>query len=198
MHIDRGPHHCLNSSGSVHASNTRLAGASNVRVTTTSRSDVRSTVVRFMRASLSLLWDIGFVTGLELLDHAVQRFEAGVPDLAVLRDPLHLLFEPAGADRAVADAADLFGRDEPGLFEHAYVFPHAGEGHAELVGMCGDAAVAAGEVCENAAPGSVRERGEGGVEAGFQTLNHSVQYRVQYRGDRRRHASNASRHVTAL
>src|SRR5919198_3062636 len=176
MPIDRGTHHCSNSSGFVHASNTRRAGASKVRVTTTSRSDVRSTVVRFMQASLSLLADIGFVTGLELLDHAVQRFEAGVPDLAVSRDPLHLLFKPAGADLAVAYTADFFGRDEPGLFEHADVFLHAGEGHVELVGEVGDRGVAARELLENAAPGSVRERGEGGVEAGLQMLNHVVQY----------------------
>src|SRR6476659_4960632 len=55
--IDFGTHHCLNSSGMVHASNTRRPGALKVRVTTTSRPDFRSTVVRFfMRAiSLSLL-----------------------------------------------------------------------------------------------------------------------------------------------
>src|SRR4026209_523323 len=45
--IDFGTHHCLSSSGLVHASNTRRAGALNVRVTTSSRSDFRSTVVRF-------------------------------------------------------------------------------------------------------------------------------------------------------
>src|SRR5215510_12346832 len=129
-----------------------------------------------MPASLSLRVDVGFVTGLELLDHAVQRFEAGVPDLAVTRDPLHFLVEPAGADLAVAYAADLFGRDEPGLFEHADVFLHACEGHVELVGKLGDRGVAARELLENAAPGSVRERGEGGVEVGLYILNHMVQY----------------------
>src|SRR6478735_11306515 len=45
--IDFGTHHCLNSSGLVHASNTRRDGPLNVRVTTSSRSDFRSTVVRF-------------------------------------------------------------------------------------------------------------------------------------------------------
>src|SRR5688572_27141705 len=43
--IDFGAHHCLNSSGVVHASNTSRAGASKVRVTTSSRSDFRSAVV---------------------------------------------------------------------------------------------------------------------------------------------------------
>src|SRR3954451_18818170 len=43
--IDLGTHHRLNSSGLVHASNTMRAGPLNVRVVTSSRSDVRSTVV---------------------------------------------------------------------------------------------------------------------------------------------------------
>src|SRR6202035_2964445 len=44
---DFGAHHRLSSSGLVHASNTMRAGPLKVRVTTSSRSDVRSTVVRF-------------------------------------------------------------------------------------------------------------------------------------------------------
>src|SRR4026209_1657884 len=47
MPIDFGTHHRLTSSGLVHASNTMRAGALKVRVTTSSRSDFRSTVVRF-------------------------------------------------------------------------------------------------------------------------------------------------------
>src|SRR3984957_20337536 len=42
-----GADHCLNNSGLVHASNTMRAGPLKVRVTTISRSDFRSTVVRF-------------------------------------------------------------------------------------------------------------------------------------------------------
>src|SRR6188472_2178285 len=45
MPIDLGTHHRLNSSGFVQASNTICAGALKVRVTTSSRSDVRSAVV---------------------------------------------------------------------------------------------------------------------------------------------------------
>ena len=55
MPIDLGTHHFLNSSGLDHASNTRRAGASNIRVTTSSRSDVRCTVVRFIAGSLCFL-----------------------------------------------------------------------------------------------------------------------------------------------
>src|SRR4029079_11735354 len=53
---DFGTHHRLNSSGLVHASNTMRAGPLKVRVTTSSRSDFRSTVVGFFSGlgSLSL------------------------------------------------------------------------------------------------------------------------------------------------
>src|SRR5215510_15678755 len=51
---DFGTHHRLNSSGLVHASNTIRAGALKVRVTTSSRSDFRSTVVRFFAGAGSL------------------------------------------------------------------------------------------------------------------------------------------------
>src|ERR1700723_1577578 len=56
---DFGAHQRLSSSGLVHASNTRRAGPLKLRVTTNSRSDFRSTVVRFfIGGSLSLLASI--------------------------------------------------------------------------------------------------------------------------------------------
>src|SRR5690349_18495066 len=60
---DLGTHHLLNRSALVHASNTRRAGPLTVRVTTSSRSDFRSTFVRFFIwvASVPLLSSIGFL-----------------------------------------------------------------------------------------------------------------------------------------
>src|SRR5687768_10415302 len=89
MPIDFGTHHCLNSSGLVHASNTMRAGALNVRVTTSSRSDFRSTVVRFLigLASLSLPASIDLLLPFQLLDNLVQLVEACVPELAIPFDP---------------------------------------------------------------------------------------------------------------
>src|SRR5580704_15059662 len=57
---DFGAHHRLSSSGLVQASNTMRAGALKVRVTTSSRSDSRSIVVRFFPdvGSLSLFSSI--------------------------------------------------------------------------------------------------------------------------------------------
>src|SRR5262245_50215575 len=60
---DFGTHHRLNSSGLVHASNTMRAGPLKVRVTTSSRSDLRSVVVGFFMevGSFSVLAFIGFL-----------------------------------------------------------------------------------------------------------------------------------------
>src|SRR5262245_17958210 len=75
---DFGTHHRLNSSGLVNASNTIRAGALMVRVTTSSRSDFRSTVVRFLEgmASLSLFASIGLLLPVEFIDNLVQLVEA--------------------------------------------------------------------------------------------------------------------------
>src|SRR3954463_14686264 len=92
---DLGAHHRWNSSGLVHASNTMRAGASKVRVTTSSRSDFRSTVVRFfMRpGSLSLLLSIEFFLPFQFLDNLVQLIEACFPELAVSVDPCRLFLQ---------------------------------------------------------------------------------------------------------
>src|SRR5580698_855953 len=87
--IDFGTHHRLNSSGLVHASNTMRAGPLKVRVTTISRSDFRSTVVRFfmMLGTFSLLASIELLLPFHFLNNLVQLFEARVPELAVTLDP---------------------------------------------------------------------------------------------------------------
>src|SRR5258708_11078319 len=78
---DLGTHHLLNSSALVHASNTRRAGALTVRVTTRSRSDVRSTAVRFFVAvaSLSLLSSISLLHPAQSFDNVLQLVERCAP-----------------------------------------------------------------------------------------------------------------------
>src|SRR5437868_12681490 len=92
MPIDLGTHHCLKSSALVHASNTMRAGPLKVRVTTTSRSDFRSTVVRFFVAvrSFSVLASIDLLLLFQLLDDLVQRVEAFVPELPEPLEPRRL------------------------------------------------------------------------------------------------------------
>src|SRR5262244_3231505 len=178
MPIDLGTHHRLNNSGLVHASNTMRAGPLKVRVTTSSRSDFRSTVVRFFMGvgSLSLLASIDLLLPFQLLDNLVQLVETCVPELAVPLDPCRLFLQSARADLAGPHAPDLLRGDEPGLLQDADVLLHAREGHVELVGKVRNRSVGTPELLQNAASGGVRERGERGIEAGPGILNHLVQY----------------------
>src|SRR3954471_8270814 len=178
MPIDFGTHHCLNSSGLVHASNTMRAGPLKVRVTTSSRSDFRSTVVRFFigMASLSLLASIDLLLPFQFLDNLVQLVEACVPELAVPLDPCRLFLQSARAELAGPHAPNLLRSDEPRLLQDADMLLHAREGHVEFLGKVCDRRVCTPELLQNAASGGVRERGERGIEAGPGILNHMVQY----------------------
>src|SRR4249919_2737534 len=178
MPIDFGTHHRLNSSGLVHASNTMRAGPLKVRVTTSSRSDFRSTVVRFFMGvgSLSLLASINLLLPFQFLDNLVQLFEACIPELAVPLDPCRLFLQSVQAELAGPHAPDLLRGDEPRLLQDTDMLLHAREGHVELLGKVGDRSVCTPELLQNAASGGVRKRGERGIEAGFRILNHMVQY----------------------
>src|SRR5580658_7144255 len=133
---DFGTHHRLNSSGLVHASNTMRAGASKVRVTTSSRSDVRSTVVRFFMGVglLSVLASIYLLLPFQFLDNLVQLVEACVPELAVPLDPCRLFLQSTQAEPAGPHAPDLLRRDEPCLLQDANMLLDARERHVELLG----------------------------------------------------------------
>src|SRR3954468_4522580 len=170
---DFGVHQRLNSSGLVHASYTMRAGALNVRVTTSSRSDVRSTVVLL---SFSFFASIKFLLPLQFLDNLVQLVKARGPELAVALDPCRLFGQCASAELAGPHASDLFRGDEPRLLQHAHMLLHAREAHVERLGEIRDRGVCTAELLQNTAPGGVRERSEGGVEAGPRILNHMVQH----------------------
>src|SRR5262245_36048578 len=165
---DFGTHHRLNSSGLVQASNTMRAGPLKVRVTTSSRSDFRSTVVRFFVgvASRSLLASIDLLLPFQFLDNLVQLVEACIPELAIPLDPGRFFLQSARADRAGPHAPDFLRGDEPGLLQDADVLLHAREGHVERLGKVRDRRVCTPEPLQNAASGGVRERGERGIEAG--------------------------------
>src|ERR1700678_1641716 len=173
---DFGVHHRWSSSGLVHASNTMRAGPSKVRVTTVSRSDFRSAVVRFFMASPSLLASIDLLLPFQFLDHLVQLVEACGPELAIPLDPCRLFLQSAQAELAGPHAPDLLRRDEPRLLQDADMLLHAREGHVELRGQVRDRSVRAPELLQNAASGRIRERGERGIETGRRILNHKVQY----------------------
>src|SRR5271168_22101 len=165
---DFGIHQRMSNAGLVHASNTMRAGPLKVRVTTSSRSDFRSTVVRFfMRVgSLSLLVSIDLLLPFQLLDNLVQLVEACVPELAVALDPCRLFLQSAQAELAGPHATDLLRGDEPRLLQDADMLLHAREGHVELVGKVRDRSVCTPELLQNAASSGVGERAERGIEAG--------------------------------
>src|SRR5688572_31851535 len=100
MPVDFGTHHCLNRSGLVHASYTRRAGPLIVRVTTSSRSDVRSTVERFFMGvgSLSLRASINLLLPFQFFNNLVQLVEPCIPVLAVPLDPCRLFIQSAKAE----------------------------------------------------------------------------------------------------
>src|SRR5262249_17857104 len=151
-----GTHQRLNSSGLVQASNTRRAGPLTVRVTTSSRSDFRSTVTPFCMGARSLSFaGIGHFLTLQFLDNLIQRVEARLPHLAVLIDPCRLIAELAFAELAGPHTPDLFRGDETRPLQNADVLLHAREGHAELFGEVGDRSVAAPKLLQNAASGGV-------------------------------------------
>src|SRR5271163_84524 len=176
--VDFGAHHRSSSSGLVHASNTMRAGPFKVRVTTSSRSDFRSTVVRFFMGvgSLALLASIDLLLPFQFLNNLVQLVEACVPELAVPLDPCCLFLQSAQAELAGPHAPDLLRGDEPRLLQDADMLLHAREGHVKLLGKVRDRSVCTPELLQNAASGGVRERTERGIEAGLRILNHVVQY----------------------
>src|SRR5262245_50077438 len=140
MPIDFGTHHRFISSGLVHASNTIRAGALNVRVTRSSRSDFFSTVVLFCMdvCSPSLLAPIDLLLSFQFLDNLVQLVEACGPELAAFLDPCHLLLQSPRTDLAGPHAPDLLRGDEPGVLQDTDMLLHAREGHVELRGKIRD------------------------------------------------------------
>src|SRR3989449_9087631 len=105
------------------------AGPLMVRVTTTSRSDFRSTVVRFFTGpgSLSILAFIALLLSCQFLDNLVQLVEAFVPALAVPLERRRLFLQSARARLGLPHASDLLLVGEPRLLHHADVVLHGRE-----------------------------------------------------------------------
>src|SRR4026207_2279325 len=122
MPDDFGTHHRLSSSGLVNASNTMRAGPLMVRVTTSSRSDFRSTVVWFFMgvSSLSCVASIDVLLPFQFLDNPVQLVQACVPAPTVPLEPCRLFLQSARAELARPHAPDLLGRDATGTTPDAH------------------------------------------------------------------------------
>src|SRR3954453_10781282 len=102
-------------------------GPSTVRVMTSSRSDVRSTVVRALPSagSLCLPASIGRLLLFQFLDDLVQRSETWGPGPGVFFDPGCLCPQSAEAEPPGPQAADFLRRDQPRVLQDAPVLLHA-------------------------------------------------------------------------
>src|SRR4051812_13519117 len=98
---DFGTHQRWNKSALLQAWKTRRAGPLKVRVTTSSRSDFRSTVVGLCPAF------IVFLLLFQFRDHLIQRIEARGPHLAVRLHPCRLFRQRTRAEPAGPHAPDL-------------------------------------------------------------------------------------------
>src|SRR5262245_10628410 len=124
------------------------AGPLMVRVTTTSRSDVRSTVVRFFTEPglPSVLAFIALLLSCQFLDNLLQLVEAFVPAPAVRLEPRRLFLQSARAQLARPHVPDLLRDDESRLLQNADVLLHARERHLELHGEVRDRSVGSCEL----------------------------------------------------
>jgi len=111
-----------------------------------------------------------------LRDDLLQHVEPGVPQPALLLDPRGLVLESPRAEPARPHPPDLLGRDELGVLQHADVLPHARKGHVKCIGQIRDRRVASSEPLQDATPGDIGQRREGGIESTARILNHTVHY----------------------
>src|SRR5881628_1746433 len=160
----RSKDHCLMSSLSVRAFQTRATGASKVRSTTSGSSLV--TTLSF--AAIWLLLALNFlrlVLALQFLEVAVQLVEALLPVAPVILDPVgdvleRIRLEPAGPPLRLAAALD-----QARALEHLQVLGNGGQADVEGLGQFQYRAFARGEPRKDRAPRGIGEGGKGAAEA---------------------------------
>src|SRR6266568_5075632 len=156
--------HCLMSSLSVSAFQTRATGASKVRSTTSGSSFT----ARLLFAAISLLLALIFlrlVLALQLPEVAAQPVEALLPVPPIVLDPLgdaleRIRPEPAGSPLRLAAALD-----QARALENLEVLGHGGQAHVERLGQFQDRGFPRGEAREDRAPRGIGEGGKGRAEA---------------------------------
>src|SRR6476469_2553182 len=99
-----------------------LGGSSNVRVTRSSRSPLRSTDVRFRAPPALLACRAMAFLLLPFAADFVHCLEAGLEELAVRLDPFRLRLETAFPKLAASHPSDLLRDDQPRPLQNLDVF----------------------------------------------------------------------------
>jgi len=110
------------------------------------------------------LW-VGRRGGFEFLQKAVEPIEGGLPEFAVLFEPLTGFGEWGGGEAAGAALGVAVAGDEAGALEDFEVLGDGGLGHGEWLGQLVHRGFSQGEAGEDGAASGVGEGGERGVEA---------------------------------
>jgi hypothetical protein len=109
-----------------------------------------------------------------LLEIFFEGIEPGCPELAVSGEPFACGLQGCGCQIALDDAAGLFARDEAGVFEDLEVLEKSGQRHVIRCRKLGDGPSAIQQLGKDAAPRSIRQRGEYRIEGAGLILNHLV------------------------
>ena len=103
-----------------------------------------------------------------------KRIELLFPELPVTFDPFGRILHGFGHQAAAINSSILAARDKLCPLEHSQVLGHAGEGYVVGRGQVADGGFTLRQPRQDAAPGGVGKRAEGGIELGPGILNHVV------------------------
>src|SRR5258707_5495077 len=154
--------HCLMSSLSARAFQTRAPGALKVRSTTSGSSFV--TTLSF--AAIFLLLALNFVNlvlVLQFLEVAVEPVEALLPVAPVVLDPVGDVLERIGLEPAGPPLRLATALDEPRAFQHFQVFRDCRQAYLETLGQFQDRGFDGGETREDRAPPGIGGSGKSGA-----------------------------------
>src|SRR6266851_8031372 len=165
-------------SGSAHALQTRLRGASKMRVMTSSRS--ADSVAALLVAAIFLLLHLRFLLfHLQVAQINIQTIEALLPEAAIILDPVGGVPERTRLEPARTPLRLAAARDQAGALQHLEMLGDRRKAHLEGFSQFSYRGLACGEASENRAPGGIGERGEGGIEVGRHLWNRGVNRSVK-------------------
>ena len=115
-----------------------------------------------------------------MFEVGLEAIETAGPEVFVIGKPFLRCPETGGIEADHAATSFAFAADQFGAFEHVEVLGDGSERHAVGLGDLADCLLAAGNVAEDGAAGSVGQRVEDGIKCGRcsnggATFNHVVE-----------------------